>query len=185
MRLPILATLPLALAACDSGKTVSATNASITEVAEATKGAVTLEPGKWRTTVSFVSADAPGLPAGMADMMTKQMATASNQTAESCVTPEMANKPSGEMFANVTGQCRYETFEMAGGRIDAVMVCKTPGGSGGEVRTAMAGTFAPSRYDMASEMKMTMPGAPAGSQMTIKTKMVGERIGACDPPRAS
>jgi len=49
----------------------------------------------------------------------------------------------------------------------------------------MAGSFTGSRYDTTSEMKMTTPGAPAGTQMTIKTRVVGERIGACDPPKAS
>jgi len=185
-RLLILTTLPLALAACDSGTTVTATNASMTEVAEAARGAVKLEPGKWRHTVSFVSADAPGLPAGMAEMMTKQMSAASNSSNESCVTPEMANKPSGEMFGGTDkGQCRYETFEMGGGRIDAVMLCKTPGENAGEVRMAMAGTFTGSRFDTTSEMKMNIPGAtPQGTPMTIKTRMVGERIGACDAPKA-
>lgn len=172
----------LVLAACDSGPSVKAENASIAEVAEATRGAVKFEPGKWENRVTFVSAEAPGLPPQMADMMTKQMATASARTSTSCMTPAMADKPTGDLFAGKDGgQCRYERFAMGGGKIDAVMVCKGAAGQPGEMRMAMAGDFTATSYAMTSDMKMAMPGAGGAGAMTIKTRMEGKRVGACDP----
>lgn len=183
-RLNLLIAAPLALTACDSGKTVTAENASITEVAEAARGAAKFEPGKWETKVSFVSADAPGLPPQMADVINKQMAAQAEQTHSSCMTKEMADKPAGALFAGKdSGECRYERFEMGGGKIDAVMACKSPGGGGHDMRMVMSGTFSSAAYDMASEMKMTMPGAAGTAPMTIKTKVMGKRVGACDAPK--
>lgn len=187
MRLILLAAAPLALAACDSGKTVKAENASIAEVAEAARGVVKFEPGKWENTVSFVDVDMnmPDTPPQLAEMMKKQMAAQSNKTTTSCVTQEMADKPGAGMFTGRNSdQCRWERFAMGGGKIDAVMVCKGAQGQGEGVRMAMVGNFTPTTYDTTSEMKMAMPGGAAGAatQMTIKTKMAGKRVGACDAP---
>ena len=180
-RLIILTAAPLALAACDTGKTVKAENASIAEVAEAVKGATKFEPGQWENTVTVLSAEAPGLPPQMADMMKKQMATASARTSSSCMTKEMADKPGGEMFAGKdNGQCRYERFEMGGGKIDGVMVCKGAGAQGGEMRMTMAGNFTAATYDMTSDMTMSLAGATGGpAAMKIKTRVAGKRVGEC------
>lgn len=182
MRLILFAAAPLALGACDSGKTVKAENASVAEVAEATKGVAKFEPGKWENRVTFASANAPGLPPQMADMIKKQMAAASERVTTSCMTKEMADKPGGDMFAGKdNGDCRYERFEMGGGKIDAVMACKGGRGDSRGIRMAMSGNFTPTTYDMTSEMKMPMPGGSgAESEMTIKTKMAGKRVGDCD-----
>ena len=61
--------LPLImLAACDSGPEVSATNASVAEVATKVEAARQdkdfLLPGKWLTKASIEELSAPGMPAG-------------------------------------------------------------------------------------------------------------------------
>ena len=168
----------LTLTACGSDPVVEAKNASVAEVAAKVKGAARIEPGKWRTDVALNIVDIPGLPPEIAGQMKQQMAGSANHTRETCVTPEMADRPPGELLGSEGDSCRYETLTMAGGRLDAVMVCKA-GESGGDVRMTVGGDYGGSRYDLTSDMVMKMPGA-AAQTMTIKMNVKGERLGACD-----
>ena len=173
------------LSACNSKPTVQAENASVAEVAEATKDAVKLEPGKWETTVAILSIEGPGLPPGMADAM-KQQGQA--QKVETCLTPEQAEKPPQDMLG-AAKNCTYEKFEMGGGKMSGTLVCKgAPGMPAGDMRASMSGNFASTSYDITSESTMSMPTAPGGAakggKVTTKTQITGKRVGACDAPKA-
>jgi len=169
------------LAACNSKPTVEAENASVAEVAAATKDAMKLEAGKWETTAAILSIDGPGLPAGAADAMKQQMKT---QTVQTCLTPEQAEKPPQDMLG-VAKNCTYEKFRMAGGSMNGTLVCKgVPGMPNGEMRTEMSGKFASTSYDITVDSTVNMPampGGPAGGgKVTTKTQVSGKRLGACD-----
>jgi hypothetical protein len=172
------------LAACNSNPSVKAENASVADVAAATKDAVKLEPGKWETTVAILSIEGPGLPPGMADAM-KQQGKA--QRVETCLTPEQAEKPPQDMLG-AAKNCTYEKFEMGGGTMSGTLVCKgAPGMPAGEMRASMSGKFASTSYDVTSESTMDMPatpGGPAGGKVTTKTQVSGKRLGACDAAKA-
>lgn len=170
----IAATVLLPLAACNSSPTVTAQNASVAEVTAKAQAANRIEPGKWRTTVALATIELPGMPPAIADRVKARMAANANRERDTCVTPEMANKPPGEMLG-AADNCRYETFKMGGGTLDAVMVCKGGGGPG-EMRMTVSGDYGGARYDLATDMTMTMPGGG----MKMKARVKGERVGACD-----
>jgi hypothetical protein len=173
------------LAACNSKPTVHAENASVADVAAATKDAVKLEPGKWETRVAILSIEAPGLPPQAAAAM-KQQAQA--QKVETCLTPEQAAKPPQDMLG-MAKNCTYKKFEMSGGKMSGSLVCKNMSGMPtGEMRASMSGKFASTSYDVTSEATMDMPATPgapaAGGKVTTKTQVSGKRLGACDAPKA-
>ncbi|HEY0624545.1 DUF3617 domain-containing protein [Sphingomonas sp.] len=177
---PLMLLCPLALAACGGGgSTVKGENASIDEVAKATKDAVKMQPGQWQTQVKFLSVDMPGLPKAQADMMAQQMGKAAETTVETCVTPEMVDKPPSEMFGGKAGGgCVYDKYELADGKLNAVMTCK-PQGAGGEVKATTTGTIGSTAYELTSDTAMSgAPGMPGG-KMTMKTQVTGKRVGEC------
>ncbi|AYJ84650.1 DUF3617 domain-containing protein (plasmid) [Sphingomonas paeninsulae] len=175
------------LTACGSQPTVTATNASVSEVAAATKDAIKLEPGKWQTTVKIVSIDAPGMPAATASAMKQQMSAMGSQSVEMCITPEMAAKPPENMFAGAAKNCTYEKFKMSGGKMDATLSCKNgTAGLPGDMRSEMSGTFSTTSYAVTSDTQMSMPpmpGAAPGAKMNTKTEVTGKRLGVCDKPK--
>lgn len=163
---------PFVLAACGSQPSVKAENASVAEVAEKTREAIRMVPGEWKGTTEVVAMDIPGMPAGAMN----QTKTKTDYT--SCLTKEQAEKPPAEMFGGKSGgDCRYEKFTVAGGKLDAVMIC-TPKGSG-EMRMTMSGEFGAEKYDVTNDMTMKMPANAGGQTMTMKARVSGARVGAC------
>lgn len=182
--LPALAVL----SACNSKPTVSAENASVEDVAAAAKEAVKMKPGKWETTVKILSIDAPNMPPQFAEAMTKQANT--SHTAQTCVTPAMADKPPENMFAGAAKNCKYEKFEIRGGKIDGTLVCPAGDGMPGGMRGTIAGTMSDTAFDITSDTTVTMaamPGAPTKGEnkMTSKTQVSAKRIGECDATPAA
>lgn len=172
MRLIVL--IPFAVAACGSQPVVKAENASVTQVAAQAQAAVPLMPGEWKGTTHILAMNMPGMPA---DAL-KSARSESGTSYSSCLTKEQVEKPPAEMFGGKAGvECRYEHFTVAGGKLDALMVC-TPKGSG-EMRMTMSGSYTPDKYDVTSDMAMKMPGNAGGQTMTVKARTTGARVGAC------
>jgi len=182
-RLTIVLPAIAMLAACNSKPTVHGENASVADVAAATRDAVKLQPGKWETSITILSLEGPGLPPNMAAAMKQRMA---GQKVETCLTPEQAARPPQDMLG-AAKNCTYETFEMSGGKLSGTLVCRNaPGMPGGEMHATMSGNFASTSYDVTSDTTMSMPampGRPAGD-VTSKTQVTGKRIGDCDTPKA-
>lgn len=168
----------LPIAACDGGS-VSERNASVAEVAAKAQGLARIEPGLWTTTTDVHAIDVPGMDdarimEGVTAQLKKQHAISSSH----CVTPEEAARPPSEMFAGKdSGDCRYDKFDMGGGRLDAAMTCSREGLPGTTTMT-MAGSYSPTSYDLAVEMKVAVPAMPGGG-MTMKATTKGARTGAC------
>lgn len=177
MRRFLFAAILVPLTACNSGPTVSATNASAAEVqakvAAATADADMIAPGRWEGTMTIHDMRMPKLPpaaqAKMADAMGKA------RSFVSCVTPEEVKAKRG-FFTGDQGNksCTYERFTMDGGKIDAAMTCKN---SGGAMSAKMTGSYSVDAYhmDMASTTDSNSPYAAMSMTMTVD----GKRIGAC------
>lgn len=165
----------LLLASC-GGSEVSLTNASPEEVAEQVDaaGGVRFRPGKWEMTVQTLSVDIPGLQGEMKKQMTDMMLK-KVQTSTSCITPKQAKSPPAEVIARSQGRCRYENFQIDGGRIDGTLVCPAQG-MGGAMKMRVAGTFDAETFAIDNDMEATAPNGPA---MTIKARSSGKRIGDC------
>ncbi len=170
---------PIVLAACSTQPTVKAENASVAEVADAAREAISLQPGQWSTTVDVTELKFPGVDdPRVADAMGGMMKKAQAEAHSYCVTPEQAAKPSAELFAGkANGDCRYDTFTMAGGRIDAAMTC-TGAGTPGSMTMTTSGTYSSTAYDVAMNMKVANPAMPGGA-MTMKARTKGARTGDC------
>jgi hypothetical protein len=174
-----IAALPLLIlaAACNgpSSDSVVLTNASPEEVAQKA-GAVAparLQPGQWETTVEIAQVDMPGMPAAVRDQM--KSSTTQKQSVTTCITPEQAAKPQADVLAgNTGGRCTYRNYAMAGGKIDATLVCAGPGN--GETVQTISGTFTETAFSVTSDLKTA--GGP-GETMSMKSKTSGRRIGEC------
>ena len=170
--LVIACTLPLA--ACNSEPEVSAENASAEDVAQQVRDAggagAFVNPGKWQSTVTIEEMSIPGMPPEAAAQM-KGMA-GRQQTHETCLTAEEAKRPKEDFF-NAGKNCRYERFDMGGGKIDAVMKCSEGGGTH---TMTMNGTYSGDRYDM----RMAMEAGAGGEQgMGMKMRVEARRVGEC------
>lgn len=166
----------LPLAACNSQPEVKAENASMAEVSKAIGDAARMQPGKWRTEVTIENIDMPGAPPRMTEMLKKQMASSATQSVETCVTKEQSERPPEKLFGGMEG-CRYETFRLGGGRLDAVMSCQggAMGPGSGGLRSTLSGDFGDTGYDLASTGEMQ-----SGEQkIAVKSRIKGSRIGEC------
>lgn len=182
MRLPVLIAC-VALAACDSSPQVSARNTSAEEVAEKVEAAGGsdnfVNPGKWQSTVTIEEMSMPGMPPEVAGQMKSMQGR--TQVHEQCLTPEEAKKPNEDFFSGKDkSNCRYERFDMGGGKIDAVMKCS----EGGAVQTmTMAGTYSGDAYTM--RMALDSSGRGETGAMGMKMRVDAERIGECTGKEAS
>lgn len=167
------------LAACSQEPEVDVKNASVGEVAQQVGQAGTTEsfvrPGKWESSVQFVSMDAPGMPESARSMI--QQMNDRRQVYTTCLKPDDVKKPKEDFFAgNQDGNCRYDHFKMGGGKIDAVMRCSQDGAT--QVMK-MTGDYSPEAYAM--QMAMKSEGGPGGVQdMTMNMRVDARRVGECD-----
>jgi hypothetical protein len=184
----ILGAAVLALAACGSGDKAgesggngSAPAASGGTAAPAASGGssasgVTLQPGEWEMKMEVVDVKVAGLPPGLAESM-KSQAGGTNKT---CMTPEEAKGPKGDIFAgDKSGQCKSEGFKWAGGRIQGKTTCPGQGGTGQTVMT-MDGTYSAQNIDMTMKSETQLMGKP----LTMEMRVTGRRVGECSADSA-
>lgn len=186
----VIAPLILMLPACGGGDETTAeqaaetgevelTNASPGEVAKQAQasGAMRLNPGQWETTVEVVDSEVPGMPKGGPHSQALGMMREARTTVSNCVTPQEAENPESSVFTGSNGQCRYERFSMAGGRIEGTLSCRGQDG-GGDMRMTTAGTFSDTAFALDNAMETRMGGVE-GAVMKMKAKVSGKRIGDC------
>jgi hypothetical protein len=129
------------------------------------------QPGQYKTSMTLVSADIPGAPPEMAQMMGSQM----NQTGEFCLTPEEAER--GFKDAIQQGQndaCKVENFTMEGGDVNLALNCAAEGM--GDMRAEMSGKVTSTSSDMTMKMKGNIPQLGPVEMTMAYTQ---ERIGDC------
>jgi hypothetical protein len=173
------------LAACKpaEGGDVALKNVSLAEASAQARTANKLQSGQWESQTRILSVEMPGAPKELADALGKS-ASAKVNTLSDCLTPEEAEKPAAGMFAgSPAGECRYEKFAMAGGRMDSTMVCKSPD-QPGEVRMTMAGDYTPTGFAFDMTMNMPAAGIPGGKGIVMRARTEGRRTGECTAPPA-
>lgn len=174
-RAALAATILAALAGCgDSKDAVTAKNESVEAVAsQVAQSDVKPRPGRWESAMKLDRMEIANLPPQAKEAMAKQQGM--TQTFASCLTPEQAERPNAEFFQKGASGCTYDTFTMAGGKIDAVMTCKQ---GAGPQKVTMNGTYSPDSYTMAitSEGEM-QPGMKMNMAMTINSRRTGDCTG--------
>jgi hypothetical protein len=166
----------LALAACNKQPELKVKNATPEEVAAKAKaagaGEMRPDPGQWKVVTAMKVLEVEGVPEAAATQMKTAMArTATNLQ---CLTPEDVKKPN--LFAGrENSRCKYDDFDMKGGKIKATMHC--PGQSGAEMAMTLDGTYSSRSYTVLATMDMRMPSAGQKMKMTMEAN--GTRIGEC------
>jgi hypothetical protein len=178
LALPLLAPI-FTLAACHSQPSVSADNASMSEVqtkvAAATGNSQLISPGRWEATATVHAMTIPGLPPAAQAELAKRQNTP--HTSVSCITPEQIKANKAFMAgSDMDKACKYDHFSMSGGKIDATMSCNRDGATS---TATMSGTYAPDTYHMDMTTKAQPPaGSPTGA-MTMSVSVDAKRVGAC------
>lgn len=161
----------LALAACGSSDKGGGNGTAAAEGGGGSASGVSLQPGEWEMKMEVVDVKADGLPAGMAEGMKKS----ASSTSKTCMTPEEAKGPKGDIFAgDKSGNCKSEGFKWADGRIEGKTTCPGQGGTGQTVMT-MNGSYSPQSIDMTMKTETDLMGKP----MTMEMRVSGKRVGEC------
>ena len=161
------------LAGCSGGGNADADGNGEVSMKEAAKKAEAegLKPqaGQYKAVITMTGINIPGMPPEMAGH-----GGGLTPTTEYCLTQAEVDKGYQEMMKRgQNGECTYESFNLAGGKLDAVMLCKT---GEGDARMTMNGTVTPTTFDFTATMAMKFADAPEGT-MTFTAKH--ERLGDC------
>jgi hypothetical protein len=132
----------------------------------AATSSLAIQPGKWQSTVTILDMQSPRMPPGVAAGM-----RAHPTTVTACVTAAQAADGPRSVLQASNGKCRYTSFNAAGGRLTAVMVCAFASGS---MTVTSNGSYTPTTMDVSGSSVTT-----GRMQMTTKTHTSGRRVGAC------
>ncbi len=179
MKPVFLATLAAAaamLAGCsgkgegEADKTGAGAPASVAEAArQAGKAGLKPQPGLYRTTITMTGIEIPGLGPEM-----EGHGAGLARTLESCLTKAEVDKGFEALLTRgQDGTCRFESFALKEGALDAVMLCEAQGAS---TRTEMEGTLAATRAEVTASTRLGFGGGVEGT-MNVATRH--ERIGDC------
>ena len=160
-----LALLPLlVLAACGGAeaeqKTADTTNLKMTA-------------GKWALASEVTSVDSldktpPAIKAAVGD----------KGTAEECLAATDLEKPQPTLFVgNDMGECKYDSFYMSRGRLNAAVGCKKEG-LVGNIQVSVEGTYTADSFDVLARTQTALAG-PGDVAIARKVKGSMKTAGAC------
>lgn len=142
---------------------------SMDAAAAATANIPKPQAGLYRATITMKGMDVPGMDANMAGH-----GGGMTSTNEYCLTKDDVAEGYEEMMKRgQDGSCSYERFSVAGGKLDAVMVCQT---EEGPARMEMKGKASATSSEFDATMKMNLAGMGNG---TINFSAKHERVGDC------
>lgn len=171
-RLVMMAAAGALIVGCSDGNADADGDGTVTAEEIVTKveaEGVKPQPGLYKATITMTAMDIPGMPADMAGH-----GTGMTTNTEYCLTEADVAEGFEEMMKRgQNGDCSYERFSLDGGKLDAVMVCKTPEG---DARMTMVGTATPTTSDFTATMKMNVPEMGEGSMSFAASH---ERVGDC------
>jgi hypothetical protein len=160
------------LAGCSGGNADTDGNGEVSVKEAAVKAKDEMprpQPGLYKTTVTMTNIEIPGMPDNM-----EGHGAGLTRTIEDCLTQEEVDKGFEALVKQgQDGECSYERFNVAGGKLDAVMVCEA---QGRKARMEMTGTTTTTGADLEATMAMAFDGAGEGT-MSFTAKH--ERIGEC------
>ncbi|MGN6357011.1 MAG: DUF3617 domain-containing protein [Novosphingobium sp.] len=163
----------LALSACGKSDTGPKT------MDQAKEEAAKLErpkPGLYSQSMTISKFEIPGAPPEMAEAMKGAMTKAQEQ--QFCLTPAMAEQGFRDMFDKVggNGECKYDRFEVSGGKIDAVLQCANA--TEGKGTITLSGSVSEEGSDVNVAMEQQGGQAPMANTK-IAMHLVTKRIGDC------
>jgi hypothetical protein len=163
------ACLIVALAACSKSGEQANGAATAGKASGSTPAPVALKlnPGLWETSVDMTMS---GVPANVAAMM-----KGTKLTTRSCITPDQANRPSGEIFSGKKEKgCTYSDYDVSGGSIHGKMSCDGSNGRG-PTSMVMDGHYGGDSFDVS----MKVDTKEAGQSVAMSWHTTARRIGEC------
>lgn len=134
------------------------------------------KPGLYKQSMTITKFEIPGAPPEMAAQVQAAMTKA--QESNFCMTAEMANQGFRDMFEKVGqgSECKYDRFEVSGGRLDALLQCENPVQGKGTI--TMAGKVGEEGSDINVAVEQRGGQAPMANAK-IAMHLVSQRIGEC------
>lgn len=134
------------------------------------------KPGQYSQKMQVTKFEVPGAPPQMAAQMQAAMGQA--QEHSFCLTEEMAGKGFRDMFDKVgkDGACKYDRFDVSGGKLDAVLQCQNARDGKGTI--TMTGTVTPEGSDVTVTIDQ-QGGQPPMGNAKIGMHLVSQRTGDC------
>jgi hypothetical protein len=134
------------------------------------------KPGLYKQSLSITKIEIPGAPPGTAAQMQAAMSKADESSL--CITAEMADKGFRDMFdkASKSGDCKYDRFDVSGGKVDALLHCENPDRGKGTI--AMSGTVGAEGSDITVSIDQ-QGGPPPMANAKIGMHLVSQRVGEC------
>lgn len=133
-------------------------------------------PGQYKQTVSITQFEIPGAPPQAQEQLKQAMAR--QNEIDFCLTEEMAAKGFRDMFQEVgkNGECKYDRFDVSGGKLDAELNCEAPGK--GKAHIVLSGKVTPEGSDVTVTVDQDHPTDPMG-KAKIGMRMTSQRMGDC------
>jgi hypothetical protein len=134
------------------------------------------KPGLYKQAMTITKFEVPGAPPQMAAQMQAAMSKA--QESNFCMTAEMANQGFRDMFDKVgkNGECKYDRFDVSGGKLDALLHCENA--TQGKGTITLAGTVGEEGSDVVVSVDQQGGRAPMANAK-IAMHVVSQRIGEC------
>jgi hypothetical protein len=179
VRTSMIALALAALAACgqqqpsSQGKTVAQENDVRADAAAHGADPNALLAGRWETKQEIVGVAKAGLDA----QSKRDIAAASGASTQCLMTPEQGKRPDANFFAGGDeSECKYRSFSMRNGRLDATIICNATPGS---ITMTLGGKYTPTSY--ALDATAVTSGVP--NAMRTSAKITGTWLGACPERR--
>lgn len=174
----LLAPLLFVAACTDRGADRDGDGEISSNEAEAEAGNVRMQPGEWEITARLTEFETEGVPPEAREMMVQQQDEP--QVSSSCVTPEQAANPQGNMFSGEEDEnCAYSEFTMSGGRMLIDGSCQSEG-MPGSMTLHMEGSYTPTSYALDSTIVIEGGEGAEGGPLRISGRVEGRRTGPCD-----
>jgi hypothetical protein len=168
---------------------------SLTACDKADKGPKTMEqakqeaakldrpkPGMYKQTMTVTQFEIPGAPPQAAAQL--KNALGQKQDHSFCLTEAMSEGGFRDMFNKLgkDGACKYERFDVSGGKLDALLHCENAREGKGTI--ALAGAITAEGSDVTVSIDQQGGPAPMGNAK-IGMHLVTERTGDCTPEQAA
>jgi hypothetical protein len=178
VRTSMIALALAALAACgpqqpsSQGKTVAQENDVRADAAAHGANPNALLAGRWETKQEIIGV----AKAGLDTQSKREIAAASSASTQCLMTPDEGKRPDANFFAGgEESECKYRSFSMRNGRLDATIICNATG----SITMTLRGKYTPTSY--ALDATAVTSGVP--NAMRTSAKLTGTWLGACPERR--
>jgi hypothetical protein len=157
-----------AAAAAGSGNASATASTSGSGAASSATAGAKLRPGLYENTIQT---SVTGLPPQIAKAMMDHKVTS-----RSCVTPQEASRPSGELFGGQQAQgCTTKDLAYEGGRIHGTMTCVPTAERKSAMTFTMDGTYGGESFDVRTRVETNVEG----HSMVMEGRTIARRVGDC------